>query len=485
SGIRVENGSVVGIELPRDQWVEMRKDTIFDMASVSKLFATVVALQLVDEGQLDLDEKVTAYIPEFGANGKDAITVRQLLTHTSGMRPWIALYSKFPTPEERIKGVYESTLQPGASPGNQYIYSDLGLITLGKIAEGLAGATLDVLVAERITGPLGMNDTMYNPPESLHHRVAATEEQPWAGRPMIRGEVHDENAWSLGGVAGHAGIFSTASDLAVFCQMLLGGGVYGHARILSENTVRAALANYNAYLEEAYPESDRGLGFELNKHWYMGPLASPVAFGHTGYTGTCLSIDPIAHSFVIFLSNRVHPSRSWGGNNQSRRAMTRDFGYATPVRPLAGRTAWRADWRDGATVTLTGALSAASERAELSFALWYDTEPGFDHGRLEVSSDSGDTWALLPFSLLTRGHQWTSDGEFDGYQGRRWAFARTDVPDGATHLRWSYRADGNSQGRGVYVDAVMVTGPDGVLLNSESHNGDEAFTADGWQPSDS
>jgi CubicO group peptidase (beta-lactamase class C family) len=482
SGTRIEDGRTVGVELPPDQWVEMREDTIFDMASVSKLFTTVVALQLVEQGQLSLDEKVTRYIPEFGANGKAEITVRQLLTHTSGMRAWLPLYSAYPTPQARISAVYASTLQPGASPGNQYIYSDLGLITLGTIVERLTGMPLDRAVAERITGPLGMTDTRYNPPAALHHRVAATEEQPWAGRPLIRGEVHDENAWSLAGVAGHAGIFSTATDLAVFCQMLLNGGRYGATRILAEETVRAALANYNAGLEARYPESDRGLGFELNKHWYMGPLASPVGFGHTGYTGTSLSIDPISHSFVVFLTNRVHPSRNWGGNNQSRRAMARDFGEAMPVRPAAGTAAWRAEPRDAATVTLTAALDRPTRAARLSFALWYDTEPRYDRGRLEMSVDGGATWSLLPFSGLSNGRRWTTTGEFTGYAGRAWAHADADLPDGVTHVRWRSVTDGNSQGRGVYIDGVLVAGPDGVLLNSETPDGVTAFTPDGWNP---
>jgi CubicO group peptidase (beta-lactamase class C family) len=482
SGTRVEDGRTVGVELPPDQWVEMHEDTIFDMASVSKLFTTVAALQLVEQGHLVLDEKVAHYIPEFGVNGKAEITVRQLLTHSSGMRAWLPLYSAYPTPQARISAVYASTPQPGTSPGNQYIYSDLGLITLGTLVERLTGATLDRVVAERITGPLGMADTMYNPPESLHHRVAATEEQPWAGRPMIRGEVHDENAWSLAGVAGHAGVFATARDLAVFCQMLLNGGSYGATRILSEQMVRAALVNYNAGLEARYPESDRGLGFELNKHWYMGPLASPVGFGHTGYTGTSLSIDPISHSFVVFLTNRVHPSRNWGGNNQSRRAMARDFGHAMPVRPAAGTTAWRAEPRDAATVTLTAALNRPARSTRLSFALWYDTEPRFDRGRLEVSTDGGVNWSLLPFSGLSNGHRWTTTGEFTGYGGRAWVHVAAQLPDGATHLRWRSVTDGNSQGRGIYIDGVLAAGPDGVLLTSETPDGAAAFAPDGWQP---
>ncbi|MGH3662226.1 MAG: serine hydrolase [Micromonosporaceae bacterium] len=482
SGTRVEDGTVVGVELPRDEWTPATKDTMFDMASVSKLFTTVIVLQLAERGQLDLNAPVASYIPEFGVNGKSEITLKMLLTHSSGMRAWLPLYSGYDTPEERIAATYASTLQPGTAPGRQYIYSDLGLITLGKLAEKVTGTPLDQLVAERITEPLRMTDTMYNPPESLHHRIAATEEQPWAGRPMIRGEVHDENAWSLDGVAGHAGIFSTAADMAVFSQMLLNGGVYGERRILDEDTVRAALVNYNGHLGTS--ASQRGLGFELNKHWYMGPLASPVTFGHTGYTGTTVSIDPIAHSFVIFMSNRVHPSRDWGSNNAARLAMTTAFGHATPVRPAAGKTAWRADGLNSKQHTLTAELTRPAQDAQLRFGLWADTETFFDFGKVEVSTDDGQTWSLLPFSHFGRDFKWENPGEFHGYQGRSWSLGLVSLPDGATHVRFSYLTDSNAQGRGMYVDAVHAADESGVLLNSETSSGNRAFTADGWSLAD-
>ncbi len=167
------------------------------------------------------------------------------------------------------------------------------------------------MIAHDITRPLRMTDTMFNPPPRLVDRIAATEAQPWAGRPMIRGEVHDENAWSLGGVAGHAGLFSTAHDLAVLARTLLNGGRYGHARILEADTVRAMLVNENT----EFPGDSHGLGFELDQRWYMDGLSTPVTFGHTGFTGTSVVIDPLSDSFVVLLTNRVHPTRDWGSNN--------------------------------------------------------------------------------------------------------------------------------------------------------------------------
>ncbi|WP_211659255.1 serine hydrolase [Phytoactinopolyspora halophila] len=480
SGTRTEDGDVIGIELPETERIPMREDTIVDLASVSKLFCTVVVLQLVEDGAVDLDAPVTTYIPEFGQNGKDEITVRQLLTHTSGMRAWLPLHSSYPTPEERIEAVYESTLQPDAEPGAQYLYSDLGLITLGKIAERVTGRTLDELVAERITEPLGMTDTMYNPPESLRERIAATEHQPALDRGMVWGEVHDENAWSLGGVAGHAGLFSTAADLAIFAQTLLNGGQYGDARILSEDSVRQAITNQNAGIAPE-PASRRGLGFELNKHWYMGPLASPVTFGHTGFTGTSLVIDPLSDSFAIVLTNRVHPTRAWGGNNPARRAVTEELGLAVPVHPATGDDAWFTDHRDGATHTLDVPFARrAGWAARLSFRLWYDTEDATDAGHLEASTDGGESWDAVPFDLKAADHRWSTDGSFSGFQGRQWLRAEAKLPVGTTDLRWNYTADATSRGRGVYVDAVSVIDWRGMVFNDRRPGDAERWEADGW-----
>ncbi|MGN9909659.1 serine hydrolase [Phytohabitans sp. LJ34] len=455
----------VGEELPPAERIPMRKDTIFDLASISKLFTTVVVLRQVEAGRVDLDAPVARYLPEFAAGGKADVTVRMLLTHTSGLPAFLPLWSSHPTPEARLAAAVATPLATGARPGGQYVYSDLGLIALGELAHRVTGHTLDVLVRDQITRPLSMVDTAYNPPASLRSRIAATEYQPYAGRGMVWGEVHDENAWSLGGVAGHAGLFSTAADLAVFCQMLLNGGQYKGRRVLRGSTVRAMLVNYNAALEPSYPESDRGLGLELNKHWYMGPLASPVSFGHTGFTGTSIVVDPLSHSFVILLSNRVHPDRGWGGNNPARRAVVRDFGEATPVRPPS-RAAWRATPGDAATATMTAPLRRPATSGTLSFDLWYDTEPRVDTVRVESTVD-GTQWSPLPLTLRRGGDRWSADGMVTGYGGRTWWRATAAIPDGTTAVRWTYTTDVNSQGRGVYVDRVLALGRGAPLFTGE------------------
>ncbi|MDO3705153.1 serine hydrolase domain-containing protein [Micromonospora sp. C28SCA-DRY-2] len=471
---------LVGVELPADQRLPMRPDTIFDLASVSKLFTTIVVLQQVERGRVELDAPVARYVPEFAAGGKQAVTVRMLLTHTSGLPAFTALWSRYPTPAERFAAALATPLVPGATPGTRYVYSDLGLIALGVLVERVTGRSLADLVRDGVTAPLGMTDTGYNPAPELRSRIAATEYQPYAGRGMVWGEVHDENAWSLGGVAGHAGVFSTAADLAVLCQTLLNGGEYRGRRILHPDTVRAMLVNYNAPLEQAYPESDRGLGFELNKHWYMMGLSSPVGFGHTGFTGTSLVVDPLSHSFVILLSNRVHPDRGWGSNNVARRAVAADLAEAMPVRPRS-REAWRADPRDLATVTLTAPLRRAARGGTASFLLWYDTEPRYDGARFEVSADGGRTWAPAPMRLRHGGQRWASDGTVTGYGGRVWWQVSVELPDQATHLRWSSSTDVSARGRGVYVDRIVAADRAGLLFHGEGRDATR-LVADGWSP---
>ena len=353
-------------------------------------------------------------------------------------------------------------VEPDAEPGEAYVYSDLSLITLGLVVEEVTGRPLDQVIAHGITRPLRMSDTMFNPPARLVDRIAATEAQPWAGRPMIRGEVHDENAWSLGGVAGHAGLFSTAHDMAILARTLLNGGRYGHARILEADTVRAMLVNENA----EFPGDSHGLGFELDQRWYMDGLSTPVTFGHTGYTGTSVVIDPMSDSFVILLTNRVHPSRDWGSNNPARRAVARDLARAIAVRPIDGREAWFSGIGDARTVTLT---APATPGGELMFGLWYDTEAGYDVLTLETSTDGGSTWTPEPFDLRSGP---TTDGTISGFGGRRWHHASAMLPEGDDVLvRWRYASDAANQGRGVYVDRVRV---DGKRIP------DDLYSADGW-----
>jgi CubicO group peptidase (beta-lactamase class C family) len=478
----------VGTELPESEQIPTRVDTVYDLASISKLFTTIVLLQQVERKRVDLDAPVARYVPEFAAGGKATVTVRHLLTHTSGLPAFLPFYSTHPTPETRLAAALTTPVTAGSAPGNQYVYSDIGLIALGELVERVTGKDLAAAVRDGVTTPLGMRDTGYNPGADKRNRIAATEYQPSVGRGMVWGEVHDENAWALGGVSGHAGLFSTADDLAILCQTLLNGGTYRGTRILREPTVRQALVNYNAGLEERFPESDRGLGFELGKHLYMDALASPVTFGHTGFTGTSVVIDPLAHSFLIVLSNRVHPDRGWGTNTVARRALARSFADAHPVRPALGGTAWRTERRDNATVTLTAPLRAEAGAAALaSFLLWYDTEPRYDTVLVETSPD-GQNWVPATLSLRTLHRRFAvTTGSLTGYGGREWWHVTAPMPAGTTHLRWSYRTDTAQQGRGVYVDHVLVLDPrttGGVLFAGETTDAGK-FVADGWAPATS
>ncbi|HEX7188818.1 MAG TPA: serine hydrolase [Actinomycetes bacterium] len=454
-----------GTELPADQQVPMRRDSIFDLASVSKLFTSIAVLQQVERGALDLDATVASYIPAFATQGKGTVTVRQLLTHTSGLPAWIPLYSGWPTPEERIAAVYG--VKPLAPPGTRYVYSDLNMITLGKLVELAAGTPLDVAVRDGITAPLGMSDTGYNPPASQIERIVATEDQPWTGRGVIRGTVHDENAWSLGGVAGHAGVFSTARDLAVLAQTILDKGTYGGARILSEDSVQALLTDENA----AFPGNAHGLGFEIDQRWYMDALSGPGTVGHTGYTGTSLVIDTRSRSFVLLLTNRVHPSRNWGSSNPSRRAVARDLALALPVRPTHGEDAWFSGIGDSRTATLTVPLDVSADDGPVRWEsdLWFDTEPGSDSLTLEVSRDDGTSWSAL--------RTWSGDGD------RSWH--NVAVPLGTSTgtdvlVRWRYVSDALYQGRGVYLDDIQVTGLRGPLFDDDRAADRDRVRTDGW-----
>jgi CubicO group peptidase (beta-lactamase class C family) len=449
-------------ELPPDERIPARVDTIYDLASISKLFTTIVVLHQVELGRLDLDAPVADHVPEFG---KPQITVRHLLTHTSGLPAFLPFWSAYPTPETRVAAALSTPAAAGTTPGAQYVYSDIGLIALGVLAERVTGKGLAQAVRDGITGPLRMRDTGYNPAPETKTRIAATEFEAYAGRGLVWGSVHDENAWSLGGVAGHAGVFSTVDDLAILCQTLLNGGAYRGKRILSEAMVRAALVNYNEDLEDRFPDSDRGLGFELGKHSYMDAMASPVTFGHTGFTGTSVVIDPIAHSFLILLSNRVHPDRNWGTNTVARRALARSFAEAIPIGH-----GWHTVGKDNAIVTLTGHLPRpAPGGAIASFLLWYDTEPRYDMAYVESSADGGVTWRPLPMTLRTGYDGFTSDGSLTGYGGRRWWHVTATVPAGTTDLRWRYQTDVSARGRGVHLDHVHVTG-----------SGAPDMAADGW-----
>jgi CubicO group peptidase (beta-lactamase class C family) len=281
-----------GVELPPKARVPMTIDTPFDLASLTKLFTAVAAIQQIERGTLGIDARVGAYLPDFRAAAEHGVTVRELLTHTSGLRPELPLYD-CADDTERLDLLRAEA--PIGVPGT-YTYSDVNLLLLQHVLERITGRGLDVLVHDGITRPLGMTATGFGPCPG----AAATEYQrrPWAkaDRGMLRGVVHDENAWALGGVAGHAGLFSTGRDLAVFCRTLLAGGSYGPARILGPDFVELLL-------------TPPGLGFAIDQPWFMGELAGRGAAGHTGFTGTSLVLDRATDTFLVLLANTVHPRR--------------------------------------------------------------------------------------------------------------------------------------------------------------------------------
>ncbi|MGW7354520.1 serine hydrolase [Streptomyces sp. NPDC054784] len=471
------------VELPRDAWVPMRADTVFDMASVSKLFTSVVLVALAEQGLVDLDAPVAHHLPEFDRAdpAKSAIVVRQLLTHTTGMKSWHDL-GPYPDNEARMAAIYAQPLT--FEPGSAYTYSDLNLITAGRLAEEVTGKGLDRLVAQLVTEPLGMADTGYNPPASRLDRIAATEYQSALGRGMVRGSVHDENAFHLGGVAGHAGVFSTAADMAVLGQAVLNGGTYGGHRVLGERWVRRLLTNQNPDLGA---EAARGLGWQLDQRFYMDALTSPVSFGHTGFTGTSLVADPLSGSLLVLLTNRVHPTREWGATSDYRRAPARHLARALPVRTGDRRAAWFSGQRDGATATLLVPLArTGGDDPSLDFRLWYDTEPT-DTCAVEASTDGGSTWRPVPLEFRADGHRWqgsgTGAGTFSGFSGRRWARASAPLPAGVTSVRWRYTTDGEQQGRGVYVTGVRVLDGRRPVFLSDRPRDNARIRAEGWAES--
>ncbi len=278
----------------------MTADTIFDLASLTKPVATATAvLQLVEDGRLRLADTVATHLPDFAAQGKQAITIHDLLTHQSGLIADNPLADYDHGPEEALARI--CSLEPLAAPGTKFIYSDVNFILLGMLVEQLGGTSLAEATATRIFAPLDMKETGFRPAAALRSRCAPTERRD--GR-WIRGEVHDPRAWKLGGVAGHAGLFGTAADLARYARMMLSGGTFAEARVLATPTVKLMTRSV------VLPEGDlRALGWDKRSRFSAnrGDLFSAAAFGHGGFTGTALWIDPELDLFVIFLSNRVHP----------------------------------------------------------------------------------------------------------------------------------------------------------------------------------
>lgn len=279
----------------------MTEDTIFDAASLTKVMACAPAvLLLVERGQVKLDDSVSKYIPEFATEGKERVTLRHLLTHTSGLRAGIGGAGNWQGQAGAIqRACAEKLLTP---PGTAFRYSDINFFVLGEVVQRASSRNLEDFVAREIYQPLKMADTGYLPPKSRLARIAPTER---SGGEMLRGVVHDPTARRMGGVAGHAGVFTTAADLARFARMMLHGGELEGVRIFKPETVKLMTSVQSPPIVEAR----RGLGWDIDSGYSRprGKLFPIGSYGHTGFTGTCLWIDPFSETFWIFFSNRVHP----------------------------------------------------------------------------------------------------------------------------------------------------------------------------------
>lgn len=325
--------------------------TIYDLASLTKVVGTTTAAMILEEeGWLDLDRAVRDFLPELDAPDKAAITVRMLLTHSGGLISGAPLWRDA---GGRAAFLHRMNERPLAySPGDSTIYSDWDLILTGWIIEEITGRPLDVFLEERVWGPLGMRHTGFNPlagdevaagqtctvtyraGHPLLARIAATEQDTVYRHRPIHGIVHDENACALGGVAGHAGLFSSARDLAVFAQMMLNGGHYNGVRILDPNTIARWTARQNR-------GSSRALGWDTpSPGATAGRYFSPRSFGHTGFTGTSIWMDPERGLFVVLLTNRVNPTR----RNSRHEPLRRDIADAVQT---AVRDAPLVEWRAG------------------------------------------------------------------------------------------------------------------------------------------
>ena len=292
-----------------DEASDVTTDTIYDLSSLTKVIVTTtISMILYERGLLDLDSPVESYVPEFRGGQKDDVLVRDLLAHSGGLLWWTELYLKHegkgPVAARRgyLETIYELPLD--YTPRSKMIYTDLGFLLLGEILERVTGETLDVLARNEIFEILGMVDVMYRPPELFRSRIAPTERDPWRGR-VLQGDVHDQNAFGLGGVAPHAGLFATARGLAPFAQMMLNGGTYSGGRLLKADTIALFTSRGNVV-----PGSSRALGWDTpTEPSSAGRYFSGSSYGHTGFTGTTIWIDPQRELFAILLTNRVHPTR--------------------------------------------------------------------------------------------------------------------------------------------------------------------------------
>jgi uncharacterized protein YbbC (DUF1343 family)/CubicO group peptidase (beta-lactamase class C family) len=315
---RVAWRKAYGARAVEPQREAMTVDTIFDLASLTKILATTTSIMiLIEQGKVGLADPVVKFIPEMKGEGRDAITIEHLLTHMAGFAPDFDLKERWTGYDEAMKRLYREPLR--SQPGTRFVYSDINYIALGEVVHRASSQMLDEFARGNIFMPLGMRDTGFRPDAKLAARIAPTEKRRGQmnylgdtganagpeGEQWLRGRVHDPTSLRMGGVAGHAGLFSTVDNLAIYCQMILDGGVFNGVRILSPMTV-AAMTRPRAVTEEGLA---RGLGWDISTRFppNKGDLFPLGSFGHTGFTGTSIWIDPASDSFVIFLSNCVHP----------------------------------------------------------------------------------------------------------------------------------------------------------------------------------
>ena len=315
--VGTKEGAVITVSVGHLDWQpspEPGDSTLWDLASLTKVVGLTSAMMLLVESRtIDLDAPVERYVPEFRGRWKEMVTVRHLLTHSSGLPAWRPLYKEADDPASAMSLAIATPLD--TAPGLRMVYSDLGVIILGEIVSRVSGQPLDSFLRERVFAPLGMRETIYRPADSLKDRIAPTEVDPWRQR-HLRGEVHDENAFALGGVSGHAGLFSSARDLVRLARMYLNRGTLDGARFVSPSTMAMFTTVQDSTL------SHRALGWETpNGSNSAGHLMSKGAFGHTGFTGTSVWIDPERGVFVLLLTNRVNPTREHRGITTVRVAV--------------------------------------------------------------------------------------------------------------------------------------------------------------------
>ena len=292
-----------GVDDPRP----VEAGTLYDLASLTKVVAlTTACMLLVDAGQLELDAPIDRYVPAFRGAMKDRVTVRHLLTHSAGLLADLPLYDSTATRAAALAAVDSTTLV--APPGTTYRYSDLSAIVLMQAVERVTGEPFDRFLSRRVFGPLGMPATVFRPPASWRDRIAPTEHDTVFRHRWLRGEVHDESAARLGGVSGNAGLFSDALDLSRFAAMLLNGGAWDTLQLIRAETVAEFTTRQNLP-----PGSTRALGWDTpsdSGYSSAGATLSRRSFGHTGFTGTSMWMDPQRDFFIVLLTNRVHPTRA-------------------------------------------------------------------------------------------------------------------------------------------------------------------------------